>query len=106
MPTSACRGNRRSQRCPILSPPSGFGGRNSKARRFKVLRIPKSYFKTDLSCHPERSEGSQHLENTRFFATLRMTFFVKVDFEMASRNFPLITGEDQPKLPMGEDFPG
>jgi len=24
-------------------------------------------------CHPERSEGSQVLENTRFFALLRMT---------------------------------
>jgi hypothetical protein len=25
-------------------------------------------------CHPERSEGSQIYENTRFFAALRMTF--------------------------------
>src|SRR4030043_388899 len=26
-----------------------------------------------LSCHPEQSEGSQPTENTRFFASLRMT---------------------------------
>jgi hypothetical protein len=24
-------------------------------------------------CHPERSEGSQVIENSRFFASLRMT---------------------------------
>jgi hypothetical protein len=26
-----------------------------------------------IFCHPERSEGSQALENSRFFAALRMT---------------------------------
>jgi hypothetical protein len=33
----------------------------------------KTYFKIGLFCHPERSEGSQGIENTRFFSTLRMT---------------------------------
>jgi hypothetical protein len=29
--------------------------------------------KNEFSCHPERSEGSQAVEKTRFFASLRMT---------------------------------
>ena len=37
-------------------------------------RIPMdSAEKRSLECHPERSEGSQVRENTRFFAALRMT---------------------------------
>jgi hypothetical protein len=31
-------------------------------------------------CHPERSEGSQPFENTRFFASLRMTDQGKLKF--------------------------
>jgi hypothetical protein len=31
-------------------------------------------------CHPERSEGSQPFENTRFFAQLRMTTVVNKEF--------------------------
>ena len=30
-------------------------------------------FQNLFFCHPERSEGSQRIENTRFFASLRMT---------------------------------
>jgi hypothetical protein len=30
-------------------------------------------FQNPFSCHPERSEGSQPVKNTRFFAPLRMT---------------------------------
>jgi hypothetical protein len=30
-------------------------------------------FHNPFSCHPERSEGSQPVKNTRFFAPLRMT---------------------------------
>jgi hypothetical protein len=33
-----------------------------------------------FSCHPERSEGSQPSENTRFFAPLRMTIVVNKEF--------------------------
>jgi hypothetical protein len=33
----------------------------------------RSSCKIGLFCHPERSEGSQAFENTRFFAALRMT---------------------------------
>jgi energy-converting hydrogenase Eha subunit B len=36
--------------------------------------ITGSYFKTCVFCHPERSEGSQVIKNTRFFASLRMTY--------------------------------
>jgi hypothetical protein len=39
-----------------------------------------SYFKIDLFCHPERSEGSKLIGNTRFFATLRMTFHCEARF--------------------------
>jgi hypothetical protein len=31
-------------------------------------------------CHPERSEGSQPSEETRFFATLRMTRVINGEF--------------------------
>jgi hypothetical protein len=37
--------------------------------------LQKSHF-----CHPERSEGSQPSENTRIFATLRMTMVVHGEF--------------------------
>jgi hypothetical protein len=36
--------------------------------------IARSYFGNCSLCHPERSEGSQAVENTRFFAAPRMTF--------------------------------
>jgi hypothetical protein len=38
-------------------------------------------------CHPERSEGSQPSENTRFFALLRMTIVVKGEFCKSLKSF-------------------
>jgi hypothetical protein len=38
-------------------------------------------------CHPERSEGSQASENTRFFATLRMTIVVTGEFCQSLKSF-------------------
>jgi hypothetical protein len=42
----------------------------------KVRVMPGSPFKT----YPERSEGSQLLENAKFFVSFRMTFSVNLRF--------------------------
>jgi hypothetical protein len=39
--------------------------------------LATGYFKNGFFCHPERSEGSQLIGNTKFFASLRMTFHCK-----------------------------
>jgi hypothetical protein len=39
----------------------------------EIVFIKKGSCKSGLSCHPERSEGSQAFKNTRFLAALRMT---------------------------------
>jgi hypothetical protein len=44
-----------------------------------------SHFKTGF-WPPERSEGSQRVENTRFFASLRMTIPLWAGFEIACKN--------------------
>ena len=41
---------------------------------------PISHFKTHISCHPERREGSQLPVKARFFAPLRMTFWLNLRF--------------------------
>jgi hypothetical protein len=43
-------------------------------------------FQNRFFCHPERSEGSQRVENTRFFAPLRMTISSEAGFEIACKN--------------------
>jgi hypothetical protein len=43
-------------------------------------KLPLEAISKSVLCHPERSEGSQPFENTRFFASLRMTYQGKPGF--------------------------
>jgi hypothetical protein len=49
--------------------------------------LPKEPLVKLFLCHPERSEGSQPSENTRFFAPLRMTMVVKKEFCKSLKGF-------------------
>jgi hypothetical protein len=53
---------------PALSPRWGERGKYSKL-------LQGLFF-----CHPERNEGSQVIENSRFFASLRMTTYKSLGF--------------------------
>jgi hypothetical protein len=46
-------------------------------------------------CHAKRREGSQALENSRFFASLRMTLSLRVGFGKTSQ------AEERTPLPHG-----
>ena len=67
----------------ILLPISSMAG--TEARPTIICQKPKKRKQKRLLqkcwyCHPERSEGSQPLINTRFFASLRMTILGKGEF--------------------------
>jgi hypothetical protein len=55
-----------------------------------MLREPSSDCKTGCLGHPERSEGSQPLENARFFASPRMTRWEKLYFSIGLSITPKI----------------
>jgi hypothetical protein len=65
--------------------PAAFGGTGIQPvaprtfQREKYLVTSEPLAKLFL-CHPERSEGSQPPENTRFFVPLRMTMVVNKQF--------------------------
>jgi hypothetical protein len=44
-----------------------------------LAKLPIEAISKPVFCHPERSEGSQPFENTRFFASLRMTYQGKTE---------------------------
>ena len=62
--------------------PCGIQGKNAKWRRSNGFysNCQKRLLQNWFFCHPERSEGSQPSENTRFFASLRMTIVVNGEF--------------------------
>jgi hypothetical protein len=62
---------------PLTLTLSPQGERGIKERTFGNCYNP---FQNLVSGHPERSEGCQPIKNTRFFALLRRTYFVKVEF--------------------------
>jgi hypothetical protein len=72
------------------------GGRQQTKKIEKQKQ--KSLLQNWFFCHPERSEGSQASENSRFFATLRMTMVVNGEFckslkrkKLPTTHYPLPT---------------
>jgi hypothetical protein len=64
--------------------PFKTGGKGEKAKRRKGFKM-ESF--TKLFCHPERSEGSQSVGNTRFFTSLRITAVVDLEFFKSLNGF-------------------